>query len=457
MVYGFPSGIVVAVALVGADAVLGQATFTDLPSVAQGLPSLAVARACFDAGRGLTVLVGSAAQQRQTWEWNGSSFTLRHTVAFAVPVDYQIAFDRVRGVTVFVDGDGVTREWNGVAWSTIGGAGFAPPRYGAALAFDGQRIVRFGGGVVGSSVSNETWSYDGVAWAQLTPAQSPPPSTAMIFQPQLLEDRRRGRLVMVSSLMPSIWEWDGVTWSSVATVPWTGFPGRQDFLAAFHPARGRVVIAGGLHVSYVPFYSTSPVADAWEWDGTTFTPLPDVPRQHLAGVLAPTPDGDLLAAFGSSPSLIVNTAAATLQSVNPAEVATFGAGCAGSAGVPSLGADPWSWPWIGDTLEVRSSNLSATATAALWVLGLSNTQDAFGLLPRDLAWAGAAGCAQRVAADLSWVEAVQNGASTWTAGLPPAAGLVGLQFYLQVLALDAAANPGGFVLSDAAQARIGSR
>ncbi len=405
---------------------------------------------CFDESRGRTVWVGVGAGGVETWEWDGGQFSRVDTQPGFF--NTSLVYDRGRQVVVQYRDDGTTLEWNGASWTTTVFSGLGPARIGAGLGYDGQRVILFGGAPPSGATLNETWAYDGASWAQLTPSTSPPPN---LYRPLLVEDRLRGILVMVPSLQGALYEWNGSNWS--APIPAPPLSLKQDVFAAFHPARGRVVFGGGLSVVYVPTFGTSVSLAAWEWDGATFQPAPNLTAGWIRSAAVAGPDGNVLVGGGWNSTQAEHEDLLRIGSAWPASVRTFGTGCAGSAGVPRLFADPWRSPWIGDGFELRCDDLPPGAAAALWVLGLSNTQDSFGPLPRDLAWAGAPGCLQRVAADLAWIAPAFAGLSTWAVGVPDAPALVGLQLHLQTLSLDQAANPGGFVLSDASTATVGSR
>lgn len=402
--------------------------------------------ACFDDTAERSPFVGRSGAMLETWEWNGARFVLLDSTPS--PAGFDVAFDRGRAVAVQHRSDGSTWEWNGSAWSNTVPPGVGPVRDGAALAYDGQRIVLFGGhDTAHAPATNEVWAYDGVTWTRLVTSVSPPTG---LERPRLLEDRRRGVVVLVADLTGSIQEWNGTTWTGPLAAP--ALASLRGTFVGWHPARARVVIGGGEAFAAGGF---APSATLREWDGTSLTPLAATATARVRGAFVAMPDGDamLLGGVDGSGAPVVEIAA--MRSLHPARVVPLGPGCVGTGGVPRLGADPWFWPWSDDVLQMQCTNLGANATAALWVIGLSSTQDAFGPLPRDLAWAGAVGCWQQVAADLAWVQPASQGTSTWSAFVP--SGLVGLSLYLQVLSLDPLANPGGFVLSDAVTATIGMR
>lgn len=129
----------------------------------------------------------------------------------------------------------------------------------------------------------------------------------------------------------------------------------------------------------------------------------------------------------------------------------FGAGCAGSLGVPQN--QLVSLPKIGQTLSANFTNLPTNV--AVHMLGFSRTVSNFGPLPVSLAPFGAPGCSGHVSADaVSLMLGVGNTANfAWT--LPNDPSFLGARFYNQALALDPSANPLGAVTSNAAMIVLG--
>jgi hypothetical protein len=131
----------------------------------------------------------------------------------------------------------------------------------------------------------------------------------------------------------------------------------------------------------------------------------------------------------------------------------FGAGCAGSNGVPVLGST--SAPRIGGTFTSTLGNLATGAGAAIVVTGFSKTTSGLGALPYDLTSLGLTGCTLYVSTDAVALLPVAGGVATWTLVLPNNAAFVGARFHQQGLSLDAGVNPAGAVVSNAATAIVG--
>lgn len=138
-----------------------------------------------------------------------------------------------------------------------------------------------------------------------------------------------------------------------------------------------------------------------------------------------------------------------------ASVVAFGAGCAGSAGVPLLAAAPGSLPRLGSTLTMQLSVLPAPAVVVFGVLGLSNTSFVGAPLPRSLGVLGMNGCTQYVSFDLGLSLPAAAGAANWPLALPNNLALLGLRVYAQSLVPDGGVNPFGATVSNAAAIVVG--
>jgi hypothetical protein len=138
----------------------------------------------------------------------------------------------------------------------------------------------------------------------------------------------------------------------------------------------------------------------------------------------------------------------------PAKVASFGAGCAGSAGGPALGFTQE--PYIGMPLEIRMGNLpSSTFATPFLFLGASHTLWSGGTLPFDLSVLGAAGCSLLVSPDMLFGLQNVHGSATLTAMLPGSPSLVGATAYAQGFVFDAGTNALGAVVSNGIAGTIG--
>jgi len=160
----------------------------------------------------------------------------------------------------------------GARWSSSNATGPGPRTFPAS-AFDRRRgrLVLFGGNRVlfgpeqGRDVLlGDTWEWDGTGWKQ-SPASGPPARTeaAACF------DDRRGRVVLFGGWrwtdgkrqrLGDTWEYDGQRWERASD---SGPERRSGAALAFDPRRGATVLVGGSA-------GKAPLADAWEWRGSTW-------------------------------------------------------------------------------------------------------------------------------------------------------------------------------------------
>ncbi|MCA8952651.1 MAG: hypothetical protein KDE27_24275 [Planctomycetes bacterium] len=145
------------------------------------------------------------------------------------------------------------------------------------------------------------------------------------------------------------------------------------------------------------------------------------------------------------------------QEASPlATYAQFGAGCAGTNGVPVLDAVPGSRPALGSTFQATIGNLPA-ANLAILTTGFSNTFNSSTSqpLPADLSGVGMPGCFQ-----LADPVAIQflfgsGGTAPWSWSIPSSQAWFGLPFYQQAFAIDAGANQLGLTASNGGAGVLG--
>jgi len=182
----------------------------------------------------------------------------------------------------YAPGPGCDAVWTQMSPAT------SPPMLGwSAGAYDpiSDRVITFGG-TDGNAISDETWAWDGSDWTQLNPATSPPARYVhgMAYDPVL------GKVVLfggcdalyATSCLNDTWEWNGANW--VQASPTTSPPGRSvHHNMAFNPSTGHVMIFGGGSGSGP---SQPTLADAWEYDGATWTPVGAGPSARAAACMA---------------------------------------------------------------------------------------------------------------------------------------------------------------------------
>jgi cysteine-rich repeat protein len=194
-----------------------------------------------------------------------------------------------------------TWEWDGTGWQLAAVAFAPPPRRKTALAYDPirRRVVMFGGDNGNGVAFGDTWTWDGAAWTLLAPPTSPPPRLdhAMTFDPI------RGKIVLFggsrgndgsNTPLADTWEFDGTTWSPLATA--TAPAARSRHAMAFDPVRGIVVIVGGNIGTF-----TAPVSgDSWSLAGSTWTQLAGGPPSAIAIAAAFDPIARRILTFGGN-------------------------------------------------------------------------------------------------------------------------------------------------------------
>jgi hypothetical protein len=237
-----------------------------------------------------------------TWEWNGSVWTLRGVSGPTPRFGHAMAYDSARDRVVLVGGVGHhstagTWEWDGTRWTLQDTTFFR--REGTRLAYDSKRRVTvLFGGLDATGLNDETWEWDGISWTlrHQTGITTSGPSArrdhAMAY------DAVRGRVVLFGghgySTHRDTWEWDGIRWLQTATA---GPPPHYSSAMAYDVARSRVVLFGGGSPAGGPSRNT------WEWDGTRWiiTDLSQLgPTPRYGSALAYDVVGQRLVLFGGS-------------------------------------------------------------------------------------------------------------------------------------------------------------
>lgn len=188
--------------------------------------------------------------------------------------------------------------------------------------------------------------------------------------------------------------------------------------------RARVVLFGGRALS-------QSLDDTWEWDGTRWSErFPKTrPPERVFHALAYDDARSAVVLFGGTAlggALLPDTW--EYGPVHPASYATSDPGCAGSAGVPTLGAAADQRPWLGESFRVEITNLPPS-TVALLHFGASKTTWGPLALPLRLDPLGAPGCRLAASGEWSLPLAVVGGAASLTMPVPDDPGLAGRSFY----------------------------
>lgn len=230
----------------------------------------------YDSRRDVTVMFGGASGQGETREWNGSDWVLVSTSGPIPRYYHAMAYDEARGVTVLFGGlksPGTpikyladTWEWDGSTW-TLRDKDGPEQRAGHAMAYDSSRgaVVLFGGSNPEGALG-DTWEWDGRRWMRVADT-GPSARSSHGFT----YDRSRDRIVLFGGYQRSepydladTWEWDGMSWEAVSE---SGPLARGGHALVYDHDRGVSVMFGGYASARG---SRRYFSDTWEWDGTNW-------------------------------------------------------------------------------------------------------------------------------------------------------------------------------------------
>jgi hypothetical protein len=453
------STLAAAFAATAADAQWQQAQPSASPSV-----RAEVAMTSFP-GIGVLLFGGSPAfgsPFADTWRYNGSTWTqLAPTASPTGRARAGIVYDNFRGVAVmygggntsFFGGPSIDQTWefDGTTWSQITTTSTPGGLSLMGLAFDStrNRTVLYGG-VPNSRfpiAANGTWEYDGFNWTQVTTAQSPGP----LERPAMCYHAGMGRTILFGGIDPqtggtnTTWSYDGTNWAALpvtGTVP----SARTGARMVYDSTRLRAVLYGGADPM-----TGNQFNDTWEFDGAVWT--------QIATGLTPSRMGAGMAIDATRRKTVLfggmDATFAVLADTWEYDVGfrTYGSGCAGSNGVPTLSST--STPRVGTTFTIQVGNLVPSASAALILVGLSDTTSVLGPLPVDLSPFGLTGCSALTSMDVLTFVAATGGNATWVFAVPALPALAGARFFNQAASFDTV-NTAGLTVSNGGAATIGS-
>jgi hypothetical protein len=366
------------------------------------------------------------------------------------------AYDSARQVIVAVLGTHSTGlqtwEWNGATWQQRG-TGPQPARHSFGLAFDAARgvTVLFGGNAgLDEDSFADTWTWNGTAWTQvMNGGPMPRSSPGMVFDVQrqtVVLFGGKGQFGGQGAFFADTWEWNGSQW--VAHFGVVGPSPRRAAVNLVHDAqRNRTVLHGGSD-------GTGSLNDTWEWNGSAWSQLQPqgVPGGYLAGMVQDDARGVIVAIVGQN-----GTWEYVPGSAVPATFTSFGSGCAGPAGVPSLSAVAGSLPRIGTTLQLRLTNLPPSfLNVPLGFLGFDATTWSGVPLPLSLTPLGFTGCEALLAPVRADGLTNMSGVANWNVVLPMSAFAIGVDVFFQGAVLVPGWNPGGLVFSNGGHAVVGT-
>lgn len=420
---------------------------------------------CFDSTAGRALLFGGTAgfsTSNQTWSFDGTNWAqLSPTTSPSGKAGMELVHDPIRGVTVMYGGTSSspfggpsvdqTWEFDGTTWTQVfpvttpGGLG----NYGATFDLVRQRLVIYGGtaSTFFPIAEGNTWEFDGTNWAQITTTGSPGPleRPAMCFHIGL------GKTVLFGGIDPQIggtdntWLYDGSSWT-IAPVTGAKPSARTGAEMVYDNVRGVCVLSGGMD----PMTGT-PIVDSWEFDGTAWQQVPSVTTGRYGHSMAFLPAQRQVLQFGGYNPLNFSDLGDTW--LYGAMSRTFGSGCAGSNGVPSLSATDA--PRLGAAYALTVNNLVPASAFAFMAIGLSDQTGPFGALPFSLAGFGMPGCSALVSGESLLLIPASAGSATLSTTLPNNVAFMGLSLFHQALSIDAAANAAGFTVSNAHAGVVG--
>jgi hypothetical protein len=235
---------------------------------------------CFDAQRQECVLFGgysnsAGADLNTTWTWDGSTWRSRQ-VANPPPArrHHSMCYDAQRGVTVLLGG--VTNnspanttysdlwEWDGFNW-TLRNTSTAPSgSANAALSFNS----RMGKCVLFSGIG-ETWTLDSAGWQQVLTANNPPArgTAASWFDASSGQTILHAGSTSSGQHLQDTWAFDGVNWTQINTPSSPSARNWVNFGAVSRGTSGAVLFGG--------WSGSTPLSDTWEYrNGSWRQPLP---------------------------------------------------------------------------------------------------------------------------------------------------------------------------------------
>jgi hypothetical protein len=423
---------------------------------------------CYDPVRGYVLLVGKrygsggSPPTCETWSWDGVAWTPRGSAPnlfvstqyggwaegsrFAMTVHASTNEVLAAGVPGTVNAICVWK-WDGIQWSAVsvptanvgtsGTLGFAcDPIRNQSILFK-------------SDIPGIVLAYDGVTWSARTVTSAPVPLSIFNISLAMAFDPVASKIVMSSygsssgsPFVTRCYEWNGFGWNQ--RLP-NLLPNYGMAAMSTDVSRSRIVGIDADFLSIQPNHT-------WVYSNGVFSQIttPVEPSLRANSAMAYDPVRGVHVLFGGDNG---NTIADTWEfDLGPlASFTPYGAGCAGSRGVPQLVAQTNSLPRIGQTFTARTSNLPWTGPA-LMLVGLSDTSYSGTPLPADLSMLNAPGCFLRTSIDD--VQPLQNvlGTALWSFVIPP---MPGATFFLQAVPFDPAANPLNLTFSNGGRAVVG--
>lgn len=410
----------------------------------------------YDSDAKKTLVYGSRGRS-ETWQWDATKWTMVATTGPSGRSYRDMVYDSVRKRTVMVTGSSDVWEWDNVKWTQ---RTLSPkPRVtgGYKLAFDSKRgvTVLFGGYYSGWTMA-DTWEYDGKSWRKLSTGGPPHRiNHAMCY------DSARGVVVVFGGMgirnsndayYKDTWIWNGQYWREHFGV--AGPNHRQWSAMAYDPKRQTAILYGGFNA-----VGGGTIHDTWEWNGLAWAKITTLGSPKIGGGanLAFDTVREVAVLVGGSAS-VGETWEYNHGGGVKASFSTYGTGCPGSAGMPSLAAGPGQVPRIGQNFTIVFANLPKNPISrVMGVAGGSRTRWGSIPLPLTLSPLGMPGCLLLASWDLPLIGMnITNGTASWTIPIPNDATLNGGTFYVQGIVLEPGVNTFGAVVTNAGSGRMGS-
>jgi formylglycine-generating enzyme required for sulfatase activity len=336
-------------------------------------------------------------------------------------------------------------------------------RHGHAVAYDAQNgvVVLFGGMDATQTLLADTWLWNGTSWQQASPVHSPSARTehAMAY------DQYRRRIVLFggqaqSGLRNDVHEWNGTDWAEILTAVNNGVTwaprARSQHAMGYDPVSDRIVVHAG------QVEGGTVVADTWAWDGTAWVQLlasGNAPVYRKNAAMGRNATTQRLVPFGGADGASLYADASELIVPVLSRLREYGAACVGSAGPLQLRPVANAQAALGTTLQMQMTGLALPFSAGVGFVGLSDQQVSGIPLPVDLGLVGIPGCNAYNSADIQFPLGVPSGSplvTQWGLAIPNDGVFLGLEIYLQALALEGFGFSRFATVTNGIAARIGN-
>ena len=411
-----------------------------------------------------------AGPTNQTWRYDGATWTNANPATSPpASVGVSLVYDSNRAVfvtygslsTSFFGGPSADRTWEydplTNAWSenvllttTPGGLGL----YGMSFDSVVGRTVLYGGlpDNFFPIDSDQTWEYDGNDWTLVTTTGNPGPleRPGMCFHAGIGRSVVFGGIDVQTGGNDDVWLYQSNgngtgTWSTaIVTGPRPTV--RTGCRLVYDSARQVCVLTGGQDPN-----NGTPFGDTWELTvdgagngaGTQVTSAYTNARLDAGRAFVPTRRQVVM--FGCSNFVTFQAYGDTWE--YGAKSRTFGNGCPGSNGVPTL--DAADAPRFGENYVLDVGNLNTSVNVAFVALSLSD------IPPTPLDVIGMTGCTAYVLPVALATVTGSAGSASLSTAMPTTVGLLGTSIFSQALSLDPQVNAAWLTASNAHEGTLG--